>query len=98
MAQLSKLPSVLGLNSPVLIQENPDRENIFLEIRKKMPASNLFEAYECIYESESEALLKELSPVYRAVWPYLRPQSPCDRVDPGPQREALRARIHAITG
>ena len=58
--------------------------------------------YNTIHITQSHnAQLKELSTVVCAVWPYLGPQSPCDRVDQRDHRVTKgpgRATQHTKTG
>jgi len=45
---MKKLPSILGLINPVIVQESPDRNNIFLVKENKIQTGDVLGAYENI--------------------------------------------------
>ena len=59
--QLRTIPSALGLHKPVIIEENPDRPNIFLEVKKKPQADSTVDQYEGIYITECDKLFESPS-------------------------------------
>ena len=52
-----RLPGILGLDDPVLVAENPDRPNIYLDRQSKLPSSRVVDAYEAIYQPECDKLV-----------------------------------------
>lgn len=54
--QMKKLPSILGLNNPLIVQESPDRNNIFLVKENKIQTGDVLEAYENIFKQECDKL------------------------------------------
>ena len=56
--QLQKLPVIIGLNNPAIIQESPDRSNIFLKKTTKVKSNDVNEIYEEIFQTECEQLQK----------------------------------------
>ena len=52
-----RLPGILGLDDPVLVAENPDRPNIFIDRQSKLPSSRVVDAYEAIYQPECDKLV-----------------------------------------
>jgi len=58
-SQLKTLPSTLGLLNPALVQETPNRENIYLSKVSKLPSSDMCEIYESIFKEECELLHRD---------------------------------------
>ena len=59
--QMKTLPAALGLIGPVIIEETPDRPNIFLKKFKKESNSDVLNVYEGIYMRECDRLREEPS-------------------------------------
>lgn len=59
VGQLKTLPATLGLHNPVIVQGNPDRPNIYLERKPKLSTQSVVEAYEAIYISECDKLVRD---------------------------------------
>ncbi|KAL4236165.1 hypothetical protein ACF0H5_004551 [Mactra antiquata] len=56
--QLRTIPSTLGLLSPAIVQETPDRYNIYLSKILKIKGNDVCEVYEAIFKEECELLHK----------------------------------------
>ncbi|XP_060586522.1 ATP-dependent DNA helicase RecQ-like [Ruditapes philippinarum] len=54
--QMKKLPELLSLKNPVIVQDSPDRSNIFLEKVVKIKSTDSMEIYEDIFKKECESL------------------------------------------
>jgi superfamily II DNA helicase RecQ len=57
--QMRTLPDILGLLCPALVQETPDRTNIFLSKIMKVKSSDMCGVYEEIFKEECELLHKD---------------------------------------
>lgn len=54
--QLKTIPTILGLVDPLVVQESPDRPNIFLSKICKVQNKDMLETYESIYKKECDNL------------------------------------------
>ena len=54
-----KLPSILGLRDPLLVEENPDKPNLKLSVIAKKSTKDFVSVYEEIYMSECENLFEQ---------------------------------------
>jgi len=50
--QLKSVPKLLGLQNHIVVAENPDRPNIYLDRRAKKPTVSVTDIYESIFEPE----------------------------------------------
>jgi hypothetical protein len=55
---MEKLPQQLGMKMPESIIENPDKPNIFLDRRKKLPNVDIHACASSVYEPEIDMLMK----------------------------------------
>lgn len=61
VSQKKKLPEQLSLKNPRIVQESPDRSNIFLQKCMKIKSNDTIEIYEEIYKKECDDLKRNPS-------------------------------------
>ena len=66
--ELVTLPRQMVYIKPKIIQANPDRPNILLDIRKKDPTLDVVTTYEKLYQPIFDALLQDDEPEVTLVY------------------------------
>lgn len=57
MEQLSNVPRILGLKNPAVVQETPDRKNIFLKKELKLKkGADVTDVYEQVFKADCDRL------------------------------------------